>query len=77
VGAVQNPQHDSTGDIDVRELLEKLDIKKRVVLSLYYFEQLSVAEISTALKIPKGTVRSRLHNAREELKHLWKEHVDE
>ncbi len=64
-------------DSAVRELLEKLDVKKKVVLSLYYFEQLSVTEISIALKIPKGTVRSRLHNARKELKDLWRKYIDE
>jgi len=75
--AIEDPQYDTAGDTGVRELLEKLDIKKQVVLSLYYFEELSVTEISTALKIPRGTVRSRLHNAREELKHLWQKYVDE
>ena len=35
----------------------------RVILNLHYFEQLSVVEISIALSIPKGTVKSRLHNA--------------
>jgi len=58
-------------DTGLGELLEKLDIKKRVVLSLYYFEQLSVPEIGAALRVPNGTVKSRLHNARNELKELW------
>jgi RNA polymerase sigma-70 factor, ECF subfamily len=44
---------------------------KRVVLSLYYFEELSISEISEVLKIPAGTVKSRLYNARNELKILW------
>jgi RNA polymerase sigma-70 factor (ECF subfamily) len=63
-------------DTGVRELLDKLDVGKQVVLSLYYFEQFSVSEISVALKIPKGTVKSRLHNARKELKELWERHAE-
>ncbi|MBN1803703.1 MAG: RNA polymerase sigma factor [Sedimentisphaerales bacterium] len=63
-------------NLDVKELLEKLDIGKKVVLSLYYFEQLSVSEISVALKIPKGTVKSRLHGARKELKELYQKHFE-
>ena len=63
-------------DIGLRELLEKLDMRKKVVLTLHYFEQLSVSEISVALSIPKGTVKSRLHKAREELKTLWQEHFE-
>ena len=77
IEAIEAPQARTTEDTGVRELLERLDIKKKVVLSLYYWEQLSVAEISTVLKIPKGTVRSRLHSAREELRALWQEYFDE
>ena len=58
-------------EIGIKELLDKIDIKKRAVLDMYYFEELSVSQISTALKIPKGTVKSRLANARNELKIIW------
>ena len=57
---------------DIEEFIAKLDIDKRAVLSLYYFEELSIAEISEILKIPAGTVKSRLHTARNELKKLYK-----
>ena len=60
----------------IRELMEKLAVKKKAVLSLYYFEQLSVAEISSVLKVPAGTVKSRLSNARKELKELWHKYFD-
>jgi len=63
-------------DIGVKELLQKLEPKKRAVLSLYYFEQLNVAEISEVLNIPAGTVKSRLHNARKEFKELWQNNFD-
>ena len=69
----QQPEKKDTG---IKELLERLDIRKKVVLSLYYFEQLTVPEIAAALKIPKGTVKSRLHNARNELKELWQRHCE-
>jgi len=42
---------------------------------LYYFEELSISEISVALKIPNGTVKSRLANARKELKEIWQQHI--
>jgi len=63
-------------DTGVKELLEKLDMRKKVVLCLYYFEQLSISEISVALKIPQGTVKSRLANARNELKDLYQQHFE-
>ena len=55
----------------IQELMAKLKAPQKVVLSLYYFEELSVAEISHVLRIPSGTVKSRLHAAREALKALW------
>ena len=73
---IEDPQQQEKKDIGVKELLEKLDLRKKVVLSLYYFEQLSVPEISVALKIPAGTVKSRLANARKELKELWQKHYE-
>jgi len=50
--------------------LEELDIKKKTVLSLYYFEQLNISEISMALNVPEGKVKSRLHNMKENLKKI-------
>lgn len=62
---------DCKTETGLEELLEKLDVHKRVVLCLYYFENLSVSEIGEALKIREGTVKSRLHTARQALKELW------
>jgi RNA polymerase sigma-70 factor (ECF subfamily) len=76
VEEIQDRQCKDKKYTDVNELLEKLDIRKRVVLSLYYFEQLSVAEIGTALSIPAGTVKSRLDSARKEFKELWQQHLE-
>ena len=73
---IQEHQHKEKKDTGVKELIEKLDMKKRVVLSLYYFEQLSVLEVSAALNIPQGTVKSRLANARKELKELWQKYYE-
>jgi RNA polymerase sigma-70 factor (ECF subfamily) len=59
-------------DIGIKEMLGKLDIRKRMVVSLYYFEQMGVSEISQVLNIPAGTVKSRLSAARNDLKELWR-----
>ena len=63
-------------DLQVKELIQRLKNDSRVVLSLYYFEQLSISEISIALNIPQGTVKSRLFKARGELKQLWEKYFD-
>ena len=61
-------------DLQVKELVQRLKNDSRMILSLYYFEQLSISEISVALSIPQGTVKSRLFTAREELKQLWEKY---
>ena len=76
VEEIPNRQHKEKKNTDVNELLEKLDIKKRIVLSLYYFEQLSVSEIGDSLSIPAGTVKSRLDSARKEFKKLWQQYSE-
>jgi len=46
------------------QLLDQMDAELRVVFSLYEFEQMTTAEISAVLEIPRGTVASRLRRAR-------------
>ena len=76
IEGMRDCKYEEKKDTGVKELLEKLDVRKKAVLSLYYFEQLSVPEISIALNIPAGTVKSRLHVARKELKELWQRHLE-
>ena len=48
--------------------VEALPVKQRTVVVLYYYNELSVAEIAEMLACREGTVKSRLHTARKFLK---------
>jgi RNA polymerase sigma-70 factor, ECF subfamily len=48
----------------VDHILGQMDSDLRIVFLLYEVEQMTAAEIGTALKIPNGTVASRLRRAR-------------
>ena len=48
----------------VQSGIEQLPIVEREVLTLFYLEELSLADIATALDVPVGTVKSRLFRAR-------------
>ncbi|MDD3251095.1 MAG: RNA polymerase sigma factor [Lachnospiraceae bacterium] len=50
--------------------LERLELPLRITLVLYYIEGYSVKEIRTLLKIPEGTVKSRLATGRKRLKRI-------
>ncbi len=52
----------------VHEVIEELPATHRTVVVLYYLESLPLEEISRILEIPEGTVKSRLHYARNRLK---------
>lgn len=52
----------------IQEALAGLSLSQRVVVVLYYLNDLSLQEISEILEIPVGTVKSRLHYGRQALK---------
>jgi RNA polymerase sigma-70 factor, ECF subfamily len=51
----------------VRRALDKLNEEHRQVILLRYFTGLSLAETSSALKRPEGTIKSQLHRAMEHM----------
>lgn len=55
----------------VQALLGQLSTDHRTILVLREIEELAYAEIAEILGIAKGTVMSRLHRARQELKRCW------
>lgn len=52
----------------VRAATNYLDDKMKIPLYMFYTAEMSIEEIAKALRIPKGTVKSRLHNARKSIK---------
>lgn len=52
----------------VRAGIKRLPDKLQTILYLYYTAEMSVEDISKALNIPKGTVKSRLHKGRNAMK---------
>jgi RNA polymerase sigma-70 factor (ECF subfamily) len=56
------------GKSDVFYAVLELPVKYRVVVHLYYYEDFSVAEISTMLNRKESTVKTQLYRARELLK---------
>ncbi len=63
----------SDADINnsVSETMELLGKTERQILYLYYFCDLSQKEISRILNLPQGTVKSRLHYAKQKFKDIY------
>lgn len=66
------PSHEPPPDtaLWLQQALGKLEETEREILMLREYEQLTYSEISTLLRIPVNTVRSRLYRSRMALKNL-------
>lgn len=60
-----------TEPVVIRQALEELPEDLRTVLWLREVEGYSYDELANILRIPTGTVRSRLHSARQQLRKVW------
>jgi len=72
---LESVQPHEGGSIENRVVIEKvlglLPAELRTTLVLREIEQLSYEEIAEMMHVPIGTVRSRLHTARERFRKLW------
>jgi len=70
-GAKNSPQYITEQDDESKRIqgaIIKLSLPQRVVVVMYYINDLSLHEIAEILEIPEGTVKSRLHYGRNALK---------
>ena len=59
------------GNIALHDALLALDEKLRLPILLYYIENYRVNEIARMLRVPQGTVKTRMASARKELKKFY------
>lgn len=65
-GETASSSHD--GNLDLAAAIRRLPPDQRLTISLHYGEDLTVEEVAMALKVPSGTIKSRLFHARRTLK---------
>ena len=61
----------------IRNAVQRLSEKYRIVILLFYMQELSQEEIANILHIPVGTVKSRLYTAKQFLKSELEEYFHE
>ena len=64
---------DKYKNIDLIRAIDSLRSDLRITMWLFYFDDMSIEEISNALKIPKGTIKSRLNRGREKIYNIMSE----
>jgi RNA polymerase sigma-70 factor (ECF subfamily) len=71
VESLSTPEH-LTGRKEMRELLDEIlegmDASMRTVFLLHEFEEMNLTEIAAHLRVPRGTVASRLRRARAQIR---------
>jgi len=75
--AANGVDHSEQRYSNLREALADLPGRDRAILSLRYEDGFATEEIARILRIPSGTVKSRLHHARQRLRRFLEESEDE
>lgn len=68
-----DPKSEIYHEDEASALLRRLPEKYRQVLHLFYYEELSIAEIAGIMGNREGTVKSLLHRGRAKLRLLWED----
>lgn len=58
----------TTEKIELYDALDRLSVKEREMIHLYYYEEFSIHEISEIMKISETAIQTRLYRARNKLK---------
>ena len=70
-GKTDDEAQNKQDDIAVlRAAMKQLSPEQKTILSMFYLEEMSLAEIAHVLAVPLGTVKSRLHYGRLALKEI-------
>ncbi len=64
----QNEAASSHDAMDLRAAIAGLGADERILVGMFYGQDLGVAQIAIMLGVPEGTIKSRLHTVRKELR---------
>ncbi len=69
----ENAETASRDRLDVAAALKRLSAEQRIATSLFFGEDMRIADIATITGVPEGTVKSRLFAARKALRNVFGE----
>ncbi len=71
----QEPSAPPDGEVTLHDALMTMDEKLRLPVMLYYIEHYRIAEIASMLRLPQGTIKTRMARGRNELKKYYAQEV--
>lgn len=70
VNTSKNDKVEQSDRLELKDSINNLDSDLKIIVILYYYEDMSIKDISESLNIPQGTIKSRLSRARSKLKEM-------
>ena len=70
VSITENDKVEQSEKLELKDSINNLDSDSKIIVILYYYEDMSIKDISESLNIPQGTIKSRLSRARSKLKEM-------
>ena len=70
VSIAENDKVEQSEKLELKDSINNLDSDLKIIVILYYYEDMSIKDISESLNIPQGTIKSRLSRARSKLKEM-------
>ena len=70
ISIAKNDKAEQSDKLELKDSINNLDSDLKIVVILYYYEDMSIKDISESLNIPQGTIKSRLSRARSKLKEM-------
>ena len=70
VSIAENDKVEQSDRLELKDSINNLDSNLKIIVILYYYEDMSIKDISESLNIPQGTIKSRLSRARSKLKEM-------
>ena len=70
ISIAENDKVEQSDRLELKDSINNLDSNLKIIVILYYYEDMSIKDISESLNIPQGTIKSRLSRARSKLKEM-------
>lgn len=70
VSIAESDKVEQLDKLELKDSINNLDSNLKILVILYYYEDMSINDISESLNIPQGTIKSRLSRARSKLKEM-------
>ena len=70
VSIAENDKVEQSDRLELKDSINNLDSNLKIIVILYYYEDMSIKDISESLNIPQGPIKSRLSRARSKLKEM-------